>query len=83
MDDLNCRHYDEIILKDEKTLTVFLMLQSGQKVNYDIFYDYFESSRRTFNRVIATIRSALYITESNSYVKYCKETDNYALVKVL
>ncbi len=70
------------IVSDEKTLTVYLMLEANQKVTYEVFYNIFGASPRTFNRVIATIKQSLEnIGEYETQIIYNRETLNYVLVK--
>ncbi|MBU1143185.1 MAG: hypothetical protein KKH92_05990 [Firmicutes bacterium] len=72
----------EIITSDEKVLTVYFMLEARQRVSYDTFYEIFGASRRTFNRVIATIRKSLEnCSIYETQIIYNRDSQNYELVK--
>lgn len=71
-----------IIVKEEKTLTVFLWLVTRKKVNYDLFYEEFGANIRTFRRVIATIRQCLdKCYENDAIIIYNRNTKSYELIR--
>lgn len=72
----------QIITSDEKVMTVYFMLEHCQKVNYQVFYNQFGATKRTFSRIISTLRRSL--ENAGIYeiqIFYNRVTQNYELVK--
>lgn len=69
-------------IQENKTLIVYLMLQSKQRVDYETLYDMLGVSRRTFGRLIATVRDSLEMARIHAQIIYNRSTKTYELVKV-
>jgi len=61
---------------------VYIMLQHKQRVNYDIVFEKFGCSERTFKRIIATIRELIEIVIPlpNTYLIFNKTRNSYELI---
>lgn len=74
---------DEIITSEEKTLTVYFWLKSKNRVDYDTFYDFFGASRRTFARVISTLRQSLeQLSPYKTFIVYNRDSQSYELIEL-
>lgn len=74
--------FNEIITTDEKTLTVYFMLKNKNRVDYETFYEMFGASKRTFHRVISTLRKSLDQSSMNkTHIIYNTNTLSYELVE--
>ena len=74
---------DEIITTDEKTMTVYFWLKSKNRVDYDVFYDFFGASKRTFARVISTLRQSLdQLSIYKCHIIYNRYTQSYELIEL-
>lgn len=63
-------------------MTIYFMLEARQRVNYQVFYNIFGATQRTFSRVISTLSRAL--ENSSIYetqIIYNRSTQNYELIR--
>lgn len=72
-----------LVSKENKVLTMFLMLQSRQRVDYDLFNDLFGCKISHFYRIIASVRDSLEVANIRGQIIYNREAKTYILVKVL
>ena len=73
----------QVISSEEKVTMVYIMLQHKQRVNYDIVFEKFGCSERTFKRIIATIRELIEIVIPlpNTYLVFNKTRNSYELIQ--
>ena len=64
--------------KNQKEAVVLLLLIQNKPVTYQLFNTYFDDTKRTFQRIITTFRSALEIVSPNTYIIYDKQRKGYA-----
>ncbi len=73
-----------LITHEARVLTIFIKLLRRQRVNYEIVYEMYECSKRTMDRIIASIRDAL--DNSDIYYDfeliYNKKRNSYELIRV-
>lgn len=73
---------DEIITADERVMTVYFWLKSKNRVDYEVFYDFFGASKRTFARVISTLRQSLdHFSIYKCHIIFNRNTQSYELIK--
>ena len=76
-------YYTPVKPQAVRILTVFLMLEKRQIVNYDRIYDMFEISYNTFMRLIYSIREVLnnYQLQYNATLVFNRKRHTYELIK--
>lgn len=73
-----------VVTTEERVLTVYLMLERRQKVNYEIIEQLFGCSKRTFKRLIASVRESIgtVLDPMNTYIIYNRKRNSYELIKL-
>ena len=71
-----------VVITELRVLTVYLMLEKRQKVNFETIEQIYGCSQRTFKRLIASVRDAVEIVydSSKTYVIYNKKRNSYELI---
>ena len=71
---MKTEYYKNRSLKDVKQISVYILLTQNKLVTYELFETYFEDTKRTFQRIITTLRSALEIVSPNTYILQSRHT---------
>ena len=79
---MKTEYYKNRSLKDVKQISVYILLTQNKLVTYELFETYFEDTKRTFQRIITTLRSALEIVSPNTYIIYDKQRKGYKLIRI-
>ena len=79
---MNTEYYRNISYKNQKEAVVLLLLIQNKPVTYQLFNTYFDDTKRTFQRIITTLRSALEIVSPDTYIIYDKQRKGYKLVQI-
>ena len=78
---MNTVYYRNISYKNQKEAVVLLLIQN-KPVTHQLFNTYFDETKRTFQRIITTLRSALEIVSPNTYIIYDKQRKGYKLIQI-
>lgn len=79
---MNTEYYRNISYKNQKEAVVLLLLIQNKPVTIQLFNTYFDDTKRTFQRIITTLRSALEIVSPNTYIIYDKQRKGYKLIQI-
>jgi len=79
---MNTEYYRNISYKNQKEAVVLLLLIQNKPVTYQLFNTYFDDTKRTFQRIITTLRSSLEIVSPNTYIIYDKQRKGYKLIQI-
>ena len=74
--------YRDISLKSQKEMVVLLWLINRRLVTFSLFSLFFDDTKRTFQRIITTLRSAFEIVNPYTYIVYDKSKKGYCLIQL-
>jgi len=79
---MNTEYYRNISYKNQKEAVVLLLLIQNKPVTYQLFNTYFDDTKRTFQRIITSLRESLEIAAPYQQIVYDKERQGYRLIRL-
>lgn len=79
---MKTEYYRNRSLKDVKQISVYILLTQNKLVTYELFETYFEDTKRTFQRIITSLRESLEIAAPYQQIVYDKERQGYRLIRL-
>lgn len=72
----------EVVTSEERVLMVYIMLTRKQIVNHEIICEIYGCSKRTFRRIMTSIREVLEgsIIMANTYLTYNRKKNSYEII---
>ena len=77
---MKSEYYKNRSLKDVKQISVYILLTQNKLVTYELFETYFEDTKRTFQRIITSIRESIEIVAPYQQIVYDKDRQGYRLI---
>ena len=77
---MKSEYYKNRSLKDVKQISVYILLTQNKLVTYELFETYFEDTKRTFQRIITSIRESREIVAPYQQIVYDKDRQGYRLI---
>lgn len=74
--------YRDISLKSQKEMVELLWLINRRLVTFSLFSLFFDDTKRTFQRIITTLRSSFEIVNPYTYIVYDKNKKGYSLIQL-
>ena len=79
---MKSEYYKNRSLKDVKQISVYILLTQNKLVTYELFETYFEDTKRTFQRIITSIRESIEIVAPYQQIVYDKDRQGYRLISL-
>lgn len=79
---MKSEYYKNRSLKDVKQISVYILLTQNKLVTYELFETYFEDTKRTFQRIITSIRESIEIVAPYQQIVYDKDRQGYRLIRL-